>query len=219
MSSGFVSETELAERRRVRQEEWEKVRTAEQPLEAPEEQYDHRSLFDRLEEQRRKKEYEYEETHKLKNMIRGLDDDEVDFLELVDRTKMAEERRQLIEEAKQIEEFRSKVLDLQCESSILPLKTTVSKPSTISSSIVKKTQSKLLAGAIIKKRSSEESTSGSKKQMINHESIKLNVKHNEKSSGNVKSSLLPGIAYSDSSDSDEDLLNYPVKTLEKSIFF
>lgn len=32
MSSGFVSETELAERRRVRQEEWEKVRTAEQPL-------------------------------------------------------------------------------------------------------------------------------------------------------------------------------------------
>jgi len=32
MSSGFVSETELAERRRVRQEEWDKVRTAEQPL-------------------------------------------------------------------------------------------------------------------------------------------------------------------------------------------
>lgn len=84
MSSGFVSETELAERRRIRQEEWDKVRTAEQPLgkvlvnlhlvilikivfctEVPEEQYDHRSLFDRLEEQRRKKEYEYEETHKL----------------------------------------------------------------------------------------------------------------------------------------------------------
>lgn len=90
MSSGFVSETELAERRRIRQEEWEKVRTAEQPLgiikiqrikyiycfyfffkyvhpilEVPDEQYDHRSLFDRLEEQRRKKEYEYEETHKL----------------------------------------------------------------------------------------------------------------------------------------------------------
>lgn len=32
MSSGFVSETELAERRRIRQEEWDKVRTAEQPL-------------------------------------------------------------------------------------------------------------------------------------------------------------------------------------------
>lgn len=35
----------------------------------PDEQYDHRSLFDRLEEQRRKKEYEYEETHKLSECI------------------------------------------------------------------------------------------------------------------------------------------------------
>lgn len=32
MSSGFISETDLAERRRVRQEEWDKVRTADQPL-------------------------------------------------------------------------------------------------------------------------------------------------------------------------------------------
>lgn len=32
MSSGFVSESELAERRRVRQEEWEKVRQPNQPL-------------------------------------------------------------------------------------------------------------------------------------------------------------------------------------------
>lgn len=66
-------------------------------------------------------------------MIRGLDDDEVDFLELVDKTKMAEERRQLIEESRQIEEFRSKVSTLQCESVVSPLLTTVSKPSTTSS--------------------------------------------------------------------------------------
>lgn len=32
MSSGFVTETELAERRKVRQEEWDRVRTAEQPV-------------------------------------------------------------------------------------------------------------------------------------------------------------------------------------------
>jgi len=65
MSSGFVSETELAEQRKRRQEEWEKVRTADQPLEAPEEVYDPRSLFERLEEQRKKKDDEYEEAHKL----------------------------------------------------------------------------------------------------------------------------------------------------------
>lgn len=32
MSSGFVSEAELAEARQKRQEEWEKVRTADQPM-------------------------------------------------------------------------------------------------------------------------------------------------------------------------------------------
>ncbi|VVC33146.1 FAM192A/Fyv6, N-terminal [Cinara cedri] len=203
MSSGFVTETELAERRRIRQEEWDKVRTAEQPLEVPEEQYDHRSLFDRLEEQRRKKEYEYEETHKLKNMIRGLDDDEVDFLELVDRKKMAEERRQIVEEARQIEEFRSKVSTLQCETAVIPLVATISKPSTVTSSTVtRKTQSKLLAGAVVKKRSLDENTNNAlKKQKKENGEPKEST---EISAGEIKSSILPGLAYSDSSDSGNE---------------
>ncbi|XP_026805828.1 PSME3-interacting protein [Rhopalosiphum maidis] len=201
MSSGFVSETELAERRRIRQEEWDKVRTAEQPLVVPEEQYDHRSLFDRLEEQRRKKEYEYEETHKLKNMIRGLDDDEVGFLELVDKTKMDEERRQLIEEARQIEEFRSKVSTLQCETVVSPLVATIPKPQTLKNSVTRKTQSKLLAGAIVKKRTSEEPINPSKKLKPTTDDSKILP---EKSIGETKSNILPGLAYSDSSDSEDD---------------
>jgi len=64
------------------------------------------------------------------NMIRGLDDDEVNFLELVDQTKMAEERRHLIEESRQIEEFRSKVSTLQCETVVSPLVATIPKPLT-----------------------------------------------------------------------------------------
>lgn len=32
MSSGFISEAELAEQRKAKQEEWERVRTAEEPL-------------------------------------------------------------------------------------------------------------------------------------------------------------------------------------------
>lgn len=91
MSSGFVTETELAEARKKRQEEWEKVRQPDQPLgkyplplldkvilffrfskivrlictEMPEEPYDSRSLYERLKEQRDKKDLEFEETHKL----------------------------------------------------------------------------------------------------------------------------------------------------------
>ncbi|EEC00605.1 hypothetical protein IscW_ISCW024069, partial [Ixodes scapularis] len=61
----FVSEAELEEKRKKRQEEWDRVRTAEDPVEAPEEEYDPRSLFERLEEQRLKKQADYEEAHKL----------------------------------------------------------------------------------------------------------------------------------------------------------
>lgn len=68
-------------------------------------------------------------------MIRGLDDDEVGFLELVDKTKMDEERRQLIEEARQIEEYRSKVSTLQCETIVSPLIVPIPKPQTLKSSV------------------------------------------------------------------------------------
>lgn len=65
MSSGFITEKEVAERRRVRQENWEKTRGEEDPEEAPEEPItDHRSLYDRLQEQRQKKQDEYDEAHK-----------------------------------------------------------------------------------------------------------------------------------------------------------
>lgn len=32
MSSGFISEAEIADQRKLRQQEWERVRTADQPL-------------------------------------------------------------------------------------------------------------------------------------------------------------------------------------------
>lgn len=92
----FVSEAELDERRKKRQEEWEKVRKPDDPEgkntfiqwfkvhqwrvrdhpcilyvyvlcspEAPEEEYDPRSLFERLQEQKDKKQEEYEEQFKF----------------------------------------------------------------------------------------------------------------------------------------------------------
>lgn len=90
MSSGFITESEAAEIRQRRQDEWEKVRKADDPLgqytqtshlfvifvkmtvsilERPEDPYDCRSLFERLQEQKQKKELEYEEAHKLSNFL------------------------------------------------------------------------------------------------------------------------------------------------------
>uniref|UniRef100_A0A8C5FB03 FAM192A/Fyv6 N-terminal domain-containing protein n=1 Tax=Gadus morhua TaxID=8049 RepID=A0A8C5FB03_GADMO len=61
----FVSEAELDEARKKRQEEWEQVRKPDDPEEAPEEDYDHRCLFERLQEQKDKKQEEFEEQFKF----------------------------------------------------------------------------------------------------------------------------------------------------------
>ena len=100
MASGFVTETEIEEKKRVRQEEWDKVRKPDDPEAAPEEPVDNRSycdrkvyfivhlnfrsLWERLEEQKQKKQMDWDEEHKFKNQIRGLNDDEVDFLDKID---------------------------------------------------------------------------------------------------------------------------------------
>lgn len=161
MSSGFITESEIAERRRVRQEEWEKVRKPDQPLEAPEETYepqDFRSLYERLEEQKQKKQMEYEEAHKLKNMIKGLDDDEVEFLDLVDQKKLEAEQLKNLQEQQELSDFRKKVQKLK-ENSIDDRITAEIRPAKVnntnnSSGI--KSQHKLFKGVLVKKKNSEE---------------------------------------------------------------
>lgn len=49
----------------------------------------------------------------VENMIKGLDDDEVEFLDLVDKNRMNAERQAQLEERKELNEFRAKVATLQ----------------------------------------------------------------------------------------------------------
>ncbi|KAI5694215.1 hypothetical protein M8J76_012543 [Diaphorina citri] len=199
MSSGFISETEIANQRQRRQEEWEKVRTADQPVEAPEEEYDPRSLFDRLKEQKDKKEFEYEEAHKLKNMIKGLDDDEVEFLDLVDKSKFEEEKRKYLEESKELNEFRRRRECLEEENLEQRIKNEIksSKPSLNSSSSNKiSSQSKLLAGALVKKSSpplSNNSEKGTKRKLEDEDDQESGAKKTERHSSDDSSSTRPAV--------------------------
>nr|KAF6318445.1 hypothetical protein mPipKuh1_004779 [Pipistrellus kuhlii] len=102
----FVTEAELDERRKRRQEEWEKVRKPEDPEECPEEVYDPRSLYERLQEQKDRKQQEYEEQFKFKNMVRGLDEDETNFLDEVSRQQELIEKQRREEELKELKEYR-----------------------------------------------------------------------------------------------------------------
>ncbi|KAK5647247.1 hypothetical protein RI129_002139 [Pyrocoelia pectoralis] len=185
MSSGFITENELAEARKKRQEEWEKVRNADDPIEAPEQPYDPRSLYERLQEQKQRKELEYEEAHKLKNMIKGLDDDEIEFLDLVDRTKIAADRRKNYEEERELTDYRNRVANLQEKShdQKLQAEIIVNKSKT-TVTVNRPSQTKLLKGVIVtntKRSNSMENNDLSKKPKLDDDSNKNNVESPRKS--------------------------------------
>ncbi|KPP64703.1 protein FAM192A-like [Scleropages formosus] len=182
LSRKFVSEGEIEERKRKRQEEWEKIRKPEDPKEAPEEEYDPRSLYERLQEQKEKKQEEYEEQFKFKNMVRGLNEDESNFLDEVSRQQSLLEKQRREEELQELKEYRisfpSQVTmqvfcfyHSKCPSALTKL--TASNESkkepgkragphpTENRNVL--SQAHLLAGAV-KRRSLSQSSNGSKKQ-------------------------------------------------------
>lgn len=227
MSSGFISEAEIAEQKRIRQEEWDKVRTPDQPTAVPEEPYDRRSLFEKLQEQKNKRDMEYEEAHKLKNMIKGLDDDEVEFLDLIDQKKIDEEKKKKLEEENEMRDFKERVASLQEKTLDERLKQELKKPQSTSKNISgcssRNSQHKLLAGVVIKKQPDNkittDNTKGLKRKLTedelnkdcNKKECKI-VDDNEKNnttpiieqSGLKCIGILPGLGsyYDDSSDSD-----------------
>ncbi|KAK6729833.1 hypothetical protein RB195_006720 [Necator americanus] len=104
MSSGFVSSGELEEEKKRRQEEWERVRKPDDPALAPEPEICHKSLFEQLRDNKEAKQAEIDEAKKFKNMIRGIDEDESDFLARVSQMKSEELRRAKKEEEDAIRE-------------------------------------------------------------------------------------------------------------------
>ncbi|XP_041795770.1 PSME3-interacting protein isoform X1 [Chelmon rostratus] len=166
LSRKFVSEAELDEKRKKRQEEWEKVRKPDDPEEAPEEEYDPRSLFERLQEQKDKKQEEYEEQFKFRNMVRGLDEDETSFLDEVSRQQCLVEKQRRDEEKQELLEYRSALVkQASTESRKEPDKKAAPKHSGPEQRTSHLSQAHLLAGAV-KRRSSSQSSDSSKKQKV-----------------------------------------------------
>jgi hypothetical protein len=112
------------------------------------------------------------------NLVRGLDDDEVGFLDLVDRTKMAEEYRIMKEEKEELEEYRKAVATLAEQSSEERIKLEAKLPSTSAKStrshskefssigvLSKSQQSKILA-SVVKRKSVDDTADVSKKTKL-----------------------------------------------------
>ncbi|XP_075136684.1 PSME3-interacting protein [Leptodactylus fuscus] len=186
MNKRFVTESELEERRKKRQEEWEKVRKPEDPEECPEEVHDTRSLYEKLQEQKETKQQEYEEQFKFKNMVRGLDVAETDFLNEVSRKQELLEKQRRDEENKELNEFRN-ARTVAATSTEHKKRDAEKKPLTKPCDNKNKfSQSKLLAGAVRHKSNSE--SSGPKKLKLEQDHDKLKESH----SSTVGSSSIPG---------------------------
>lgn len=69
-------------------------------------------------------------------MIKGLDDDEVEFLDLVDRTKMEEERKKNLEEEKEMRDFKAAVALVQEQKLNEKLKQELKNPPVSSKNVV-----------------------------------------------------------------------------------
>ncbi|XP_072925945.1 PSME3-interacting protein [Hemitrygon akajei] len=212
----FVTEAELEEKRRVRQEEWEKVRKPDDPEECPEEVYDPRSLYERLQEQKEKKQSEFEEQFKFKNMVRGLDEDETNYLDEVSRQRLFLEKQRRDEDDKELKEYRSACTRLteNAESRKDTERKVTAKPA---ENKHKFSQAQLLAGAV--KRKSSTSSETVKKQKVDivegsgqddevscdqtqFFSTGVRIEH---PSASMCVGILPGLgAYSGSSDSDAE---------------
>ncbi|CAD6184771.1 unnamed protein product [Caenorhabditis auriculariae] len=87
MASGFVSTSEIEKERDERQQEWERVRKPDDPITAPEPEVCNKTLFEQLRDIKEAKSAELEEAKKFKNLIRGVDEDESDFLAHVNEIK------------------------------------------------------------------------------------------------------------------------------------
>ncbi|KAF7699037.1 hypothetical protein HF521_003779 [Silurus meridionalis] len=189
LSRKFVSESELEEKRKKRQEEWEKVRKPEDPEVVPEEEYDPRSLFEKLQEQKDKKQEEYEEQFKFKNMVKGLDEDEAHFLDEVSRQQC------LLSLTPKPHSALKKLASSESQKKEQEKKAAPKPPEQKTSHL---SQAHLLAGAV-KRRSSSQSSDSSKKPRVEETTTAAaaettgNGSQTEQETGEQKPVLEPGV--------------------------
>jgi len=115
LRKAFVSENTIEEAKKRRQEEWKKTHEGEEP--PPEEDnnsipYDPRPLAEQLADQKRKKDEEFREKTAFKNQLKRLDEDELEFLKNVEKTKSSQEEEKQKEEMDALNVFRQLQSDL-----------------------------------------------------------------------------------------------------------
>ncbi|KAG0197799.1 hypothetical protein BGX28_008706, partial [Mortierella sp. GBA30] len=109
----------IEEARKARQEEWKKAyENKENPPPLQEEApYDPRTLYERLQEQKQKKDDAFAEATKFGNLIHRIDNDEFDFLNTLESEEARKKRELAEQEEEELKKFR---LNVQLKSAVPP---------------------------------------------------------------------------------------------------
>uniref|UniRef100_A0A2C9KS96 FAM192A/Fyv6 N-terminal domain-containing protein n=1 Tax=Biomphalaria glabrata TaxID=6526 RepID=A0A2C9KS96_BIOGL len=161
----FVSDEEVQEQRQRRQEQWEKIRQPDDPLECPEEET--RSLYEQLQANKELKEREHEEETKLRSSVKVLDEDEVQFLNYVSDRQVQIEKDRHKEEKSVIEELKMASV-IKVQESKEKDKASSEPTKSVSVATSKNSQKQLLQGAIKRKSTDTKSEldEKNKKEML-----------------------------------------------------
>ncbi|KAJ2265587.1 hypothetical protein EV176_005885, partial [Coemansia sp. RSA 451] len=111
-SSRFISESAIDDARKEREDAWKKAyESGTAPPADPD--YESRTLYEQLQEQRTKKNEAMAESRRFANQIRMLDDGETEFLDSVDEHEREQQVARKREEMAALAEFKDKVAERQ----------------------------------------------------------------------------------------------------------
>ncbi|OCF44888.1 hypothetical protein I317_01167 [Kwoniella heveanensis CBS 569] len=202
ISSRFESQTSIDEAKETRQKEWREAYARlgqEPPPEQPDEEYDPRTLYERLQVKKDAKKEEWDNKMKLSNQWRGLDSEEQRFLAEKEAEKKAEQRKLEEKEAEELREYREQLAARHANSVEAPGPSASSSSSTtkkVPPKPARKDVKSLMKGVVVKKK--PKSAAGS--PAVASQSVEV-----PKTNPPIKSLAAPKDAADDTKSGDEDL--------------
>ncbi|WWC64152.1 uncharacterized protein I303_106760 [Kwoniella dejecticola CBS 10117] len=178
IGSRFESQASIDEAKENKQKAWKEAYARigqEPPPEQPEEEYDPRTLYERLQSKKDLKKEEWDAKMKLSNQWRGIDSEEQRFLMEKDAEKKAEQRKVEEREAEDLREYRERQAAKATQSENIPFASSSASTSAsnthstsqsqsqqakkIPQKAVKKDVKSLMKGLVVKKKPKPTSTS------------------------------------------------------------
>ncbi|WWC97844.1 hypothetical protein V866_004731 [Kwoniella sp. B9012] len=156
IGSRFESQASIDEAKENKQKAWREAYARigqEPPPEEPEEEYDPRTLYERLQAKKDLKKEEWDSKMKLSNQWRGIDSEEQRFLMEKDQEKKEEQRKLEERDAEELRAYREKQAAKASQpieppattSSVQPKKVVPTKPA-------RKEVKSLMKGVVVKKK-------------------------------------------------------------------